>query len=94
MIEPVRLCVFQYNVVTHKAEEPLFSRVSDSSESEVRLVRPGVKTDKRWCLCVGLAILFVGIFTAAGIYFGCEFHIKFSCGFGRFRLFLCGTYND
>ena len=29
-------------------------------------------TNKKWCLCIGVAILIVGAFTAAGIYFGCE----------------------
>ena len=34
-----------------------------------------VYTNKKWCLCIGVAILIVGAFTAAGIYFGCEFWV-------------------
>ena len=31
-----------------------------------------VYTSKKWCICIAVAILIVGVFTAAGIYFGCE----------------------
>ena len=39
---------------------------------------------RRWCICVSLAILVLGIFAAAGIYFGCKLrcHEIFHIGIG------------
>ena len=35
-----------------------------------------VYTNKKWFICIAVAILVVGVFTAAGIYFGCELTMK------------------
>ena len=39
---------------------------------QIRKSHPEVYTNKKWCICIGIAILIVGFFTAAGIYFGCR----------------------
>ena len=39
-----------------------------------------VYTNKKWFICIAVAILVVGVFTAAGIYFGCELSMNESFG--------------
>jgi len=59
--------------ISHKADEPLFSRSSSCTDSSLQVSKPKAFVDKRWCVCVVIAILFVGTFAAAGIYFGYEY---------------------
>jgi len=59
--------------ISHKADEPLFSRSSSCTDSSLQVSKSNSFVDKRWCVCVGIAILFVGTFAAAGIYFGYEY---------------------
>jgi len=54
--------------------ERLFSRSSSSTDYDIKVKNSqDFYTNKKWCVCVGVAILVVGVFTAAGIYFGYEF---------------------
>jgi len=59
--------------ISHKADEPLFSRSSSCTDSSLQVPKSKGLADKRWCVCIGIAILFVGTFAAAGIYFGYEY---------------------
>ena len=62
----------QYSV-SGGTEEQLFSRSSSTTDYDIKVRQAGeVYTNKKWCLCIAVAILIVGVFTAAGIYFGCK----------------------
>jgi len=57
--------------IAHKGDEPLFSRSSSTTDSSLQVSKPAsISASRRWCCCIGIAILIVGTFTAAGIYFG------------------------
>jgi len=85
--------------ISHKADEPLFSRSSSCTDSSLQVSKPKGLVDKRWCVCVGIAILFVGTFAAAGIYFGYEYlktnqPIKERVYGGQFKVKNGGQVND
>jgi hypothetical protein len=79
------ICFLQY--ISPKGDEPLFPNSSSSSNSSLDGKKTigggggGVRTrrraSRRWCVCISVAILVLGVFAAAGIYFGCKYSIKF-----------------
>ena len=59
-----------------KAEQALFSRSSSTSGTDsslrIRKTRGGC-TERRWFICVSLAMIFTVLVASAGIYFGYQF---------------------
>jgi len=58
-----------------KPEQTLFSRSSSTSgtDSSIRIRKGGTNcTERRWFVCVSLAMVFTIVVASAGIYFGCE----------------------
>ena len=69
---------FQY--MCGKAEQALFSPSSSASSGtdsslRIRKTRTGC-TERRWFICVSLAMIFTVLVASAGIYFGCKSYNK------------------
>lgn len=65
--------LFQY--MCGKPEQTLFSRSSSTSgtDSSIRIRKGGTScTERRWFVCVSLAMIFTVLVASAGIYFGCK----------------------